>query len=69
MRCVKYCINIVVWSYCSKRFVFTPSQFPYVTLCPNVMIMKASKGKVLHNCKEIARGIMSLEYEKPLLLK
>ena len=49
--------------------VFTTSRFPYVILCPNVMTVQTSKGKVPHIYKELIIRIIGFEYEKLLLLK
>ena len=49
--------------------VFTVSQFPYVTLCPNLMTVQTSKGKIPHTYKELIRRIRTFDYEKLLLLK
>ena len=49
--------------------VFTASQFPHVILCPNLITLQTSKGKVRHNYKELIRIIMTFEYENLLLLK
>ena len=38
-------------------------------LCPNLMTVQTSKGKVPHTYKELLRRIMTFEYEELLLLK
>ena len=50
-------LNIAVWLCCLKRFfvVFTASRFPYVILCPNLITVRASKGKTPHTYKELIR--------------
>ena len=48
--------------------VFTASQFPHVILCPNLITVETTKGKVPHIYKELIR-IITFEYEKLLLLK
>ena len=62
---------IVVWSCCWKILLcgYTASWFPYVILCPNLMTVQFSKGKVPHTRKELLRIIIKFEYEKLLLLK
>ena len=49
--------------------VFTASRFPHVILCPNLITVETNKGKVPHIHKELIRRIITLEYEKLLLLK
>ena len=49
--------------------VFTALQLRYVILSPNLMKVQTSKGKVTHLYKELIRRVMTLEYEKLLLLK
>ena len=49
--------------------IFTSLQFPYVILCPNLMTVQTSKGKVSYIYKELIRRIMTFEYGKLLLLK
>ena len=47
--------------------IFTALQFSYVILCPNLMTVQTSKGKVPYIYKELR--IMAFDYEKLLLLK
>ena len=48
LRKDKQRMNIVVWSYCSKRLLcgIHCSRFPYVILWTNLMMVQNSKGKV-----------------------
>ena len=64
-------MNIVVWSCISKIMlvIFATLQFPYVILCPSLMKVQTSKGKVPHIYKDLISRIMAFEYEKLLLLK
>ena len=49
--------------------IFTASRFPHVYLCPNLITVQTSKGKVSHTYKELVRRIMTFEYKKLLLVK
>ena len=44
--------------------VCTASQFPYLILRPNLMIVQTSKGKVPHSHKELIRRVITFEYVK-----
>ena len=47
--------------------IFTALRFPYVVICPNLMTVQTSKGKVPYIYKELIRRIMTFEYEKVLV--
>ena len=62
--------------YCSIAMLFKKIALWYsllhdinVILCPNVMTVQTSKGKVPHIYKELIIRIIGFEYEKLLLLK
>ena len=52
----------------SSETVFTASLFPHVILCPNLLVLQASKKKLAYTHRELFTRIMTFKYEKMLLL-
>ena len=49
--------------------VFTAVRLSCLIICPSLMMVKTSEGKVKQIYKELIRRIIKFEYEKLLLLK
>ena len=61
------CDKHVVRGYCFV--IYTALQFPYVILCPNLMTVQTSQGKVRQIYKELIQKILTFEYEMLLAVK
>ena len=52
-----------------NQHIVKSTKSPYMILSTNLMTVKISKEKVPHTYKELIKRVMTLEYEKLLLLK